>query len=96
VLDPKLLDEVTQRFARLLPTGAHEMQHEIEKNLRAVLNHTFAKLDLVTREEFEVQQELLVRTRSKLTTLENRIAELEAQGSEPVTLARQDEEHSAS
>jgi BMFP domain-containing protein YqiC len=51
---------------------------DVEKNLRALLASVFAKLDLVTREEFDVQREVLGRTREKLTALEARVAELEA------------------
>ena len=50
---------------------------DVEKNLRALLSATFAKLDLVTREEFDVQREVLLRAREKLTQLETRLAELE-------------------
>ena len=49
----------------------------IEKNLRALLSGAFAKLDLVTREEFDVQREVLLRAREKITTLEARLAALE-------------------
>jgi hypothetical protein len=52
---------------------------DLEKNLRAALAGLFAKLDLVTREEFDVQREVLSRTREKLGALEKRVAELEAQ-----------------
>ena len=52
---------------------------DIEKNVRALLAQGFAKLDLVTREEFDVQTQLLERTREKLAALEVRVAELEAQ-----------------
>ncbi len=77
MLNPKLLDELSARAASLLaatPAG------DIEKNLRAVMASLFAKLDLVTREEFDVQREVLARTREKLTQLEARVAELEARG----------------
>ncbi len=50
---------------------------DVEKNLRALLSATFAKLDLVTREEFDVQREVLLRAREKITQLETRLAELE-------------------
>ncbi len=50
-----------------------------EKNAKAMLNQGFSKLDLVTREEFEVQCEVLAKTRAKLELLEARVAELEAQ-----------------
>ncbi len=75
MLNPKLLDEMSARVSALLaasPAG------DIEKNLRALLSSVFAKLDLVTREEFDVQREVLGRTREKLTALEARVAELEA------------------
>jgi len=75
MLNPKLLDEMSARVSSLLaatPAG------DIEKNLRAALAGVFAKLDLVTREEFDVQREVLARTRAKLEALEARAAELEA------------------
>jgi BMFP domain-containing protein YqiC len=75
MLNPKLLDELSSRVTSLLastPAG------DIEKNLRAALGSLFAKLDLVTREEFDVQREVLARTRAKLQALEARVAELEA------------------
>ena len=50
---------------------------DVEKNLRALLSSTFSRLDLVTREEFDVQREVLVRSREKITQLEARISELE-------------------
>ncbi len=75
MLNPKLLDEMSSRVSSLLastPAG------DIEKNLRAALGSLFAKLDLVTRAEFDVQREVLARTRAKLQALEARVAELEA------------------
>jgi BMFP domain-containing protein YqiC len=51
---------------------------EIEGNLKALLNQGFAKLELVTRAEFDVQKEVLARTRAKLTDLENRLRALES------------------
>ena len=75
MLNPTLLDEMSARVSSLLaatPAG------DIEKNLRAALAGVFAKLDLVTREEFDVQREVLGRTRAKLELLEKRVAELEA------------------
>ena len=75
MLNPKLLDEMSARVSSLLastPAG------EVEKNMRAALAGLFAKLDLVTREEFDVQREVLTRTREKLVALEARVVELEA------------------
>ena len=75
MLNPKLLDEMSSQMSSLL---ANTPAGEVEKNLRAALASLFAKLDLVTREEFDVQREVLVRTRAKLQALEARVAELEA------------------
>ena len=75
MLNPKLLDEMSARVSSLLaatPAG------DVEKNMRAALAGLFAKLDLVTREEFDVQREVLLRTREKLAALEARVSELEA------------------
>jgi ubiquinone biosynthesis accessory factor UbiK len=72
----KLFDEFSRKFSELV---AQSPLQDIEKNSRALLAQMFSKLDLVTREEFDVQQQLLVRTREKLTALEARIAELEKQ-----------------
>jgi len=75
MLNPKLLDEMSARVSSLLsgtPAG------DLEKNLRAALSGLFAKLDLVTREEFDVQRQVLARAREKLAALEKRVAELEA------------------
>ncbi|RMD68757.1 MAG: accessory factor UbiK family protein [Gammaproteobacteria bacterium] len=77
MLDPKSLDQLTQRISQLLPPGAKELQQDFEKNLKALLMSTFEKLDLVTREEFDVQTEVLARTRAKLEMLETRVAHLE-------------------
>ena len=75
MLNPKLLDEMSSRVSSLL---ASTPAADVEKNLRTALAGLFARLDLVTREEFDVQREVLARTRAKLQALESRIAELEA------------------
>ena len=75
MLNPKLFEEVSSRIAAAMassPIG------DVEKNTRALLASFFAKLDLVTREEFDVQREVLTRTCEKLAALERRVAELEA------------------
>lgn len=74
MLDPKFLDDLAARLADLAACGPGP---ELEKNARALLNGFFARLDFVSREEFEVQREVLARTRAKLEALEARLAELE-------------------
>lgn len=75
MLNPKLFEDFSARIAQVM---AATPAAEVEKNLRALLASLFARLDLVTREEFDVQREVLSRTREKLAALEARVAELEA------------------
>jgi ubiquinone biosynthesis accessory factor UbiK len=78
MIDPKIIEDLTKRLADLVPEGARTLQHDLEKNFRASLNSTFSRLDLVTREELEVQQAVLAKTREKIEYLEARVRELEA------------------
>lgn len=77
MIDPKIIDDLSRRFVEAMPPGLRQLQTEFEKNLHAVMQTAFAKMDLVTREEFDVQQGVLARTRVKLETLEKQVAELE-------------------
>ncbi|HEX4523682.1 MAG TPA: accessory factor UbiK family protein [Casimicrobiaceae bacterium] len=75
MLDSKILDDLSARVAAAF---AASPARDVEKNLKAVLSGALTKLDLVTREEFDVQARVLLRTREKLEALEARVAELEA------------------
>ena len=77
-----ILDDIAKRLAAVVPSGAQELKSDLEKNFRSVLQANLGKLDLVTREEFEVQAQVLARTRQKLEALEKRLAELEGGGEE--------------
>jgi len=77
MLDPKLFDDIARRLADAVPSGVREIQKDMEKNLRAVLQASLSKLDLVTREEFDVQTRVLARTREKLDKLEKTLKALE-------------------
>lgn len=79
MIDPKIFDDLAKRFAETLPASLRQMQGDMEKNVHVMLQAAFAKMDLVTREEFDVQQGVLARTRAKLEVLEKQVAELEAQ-----------------
>jgi BMFP domain-containing protein YqiC len=79
MIDPKILDDLAKRFAETMPAGVRQMQTDLEKNFHATLQSVFAKMDLVTREEFDVQQGVLARTRAKLEDLENQVTTLEAE-----------------
>lgn len=77
MIDPKILDDLAKRLADAVPSGIRDLQRDLEKNFRAVLQGAFAKLDLVTREEFDVQTAVLNRTRTKLDALEQQVADME-------------------
>lgn len=78
MFDPKALDDIASRLANAVPPGLNNLKDDMEKNFRAVLQTALGKLDLVTREEFEVQKGVLAKTRAKLETLEQQVAEIEA------------------
>lgn len=70
----RLVDEVGERLRQVLEASPAK---DLERNVRAVLSSVFSRLDLVTREEFDVQREVLLRTRERLNELERKVAELE-------------------
>ena len=74
MLNAKLIDDITAKISEIIAASPAK---DIEKNLRALMTAAFAKMDLVTREEFDVQVELLKRTREKLDELERRAGEIE-------------------
>ncbi len=77
VLDPKIFDEFSKRLADAVPDSARLLQQDVEKNLRAIVSSTFGRLELVSREEFEVQKGVLERTRRKVEALEKQVTALE-------------------
>ncbi len=79
MIDPKHLDDLARKVAGSLPSGLRVLKEDIERNLRAALEAALAKMDLVTREEFDVQSAVLARTREKLQRLEVQVGELERQ-----------------
>ena len=78
MIDLSHIDELARRLSNLVPPGLREGE-ELQENFKAVLQSGLAKLDLVTREEFDVQRAVLLRTREKLESLERALADLEAQ-----------------
>ena len=77
MINTKFIDDLARQISRSIPTGVKTLQEDVEKNVRNLLQGTFARLDLVTREEFDVQSRVLARTREKLEQLERQVAELE-------------------
>ncbi len=77
MLDTKFIDELARQISDSIPAGVKGVQQDLQKNIHTLLQGTLAKLDLVTREEFDTQTQVLLRTREKLEQLEKTIAELE-------------------
>lgn len=72
------IDELARRLADAVPQSLRSVKDDLEKNFRSVLRSGLGKLDLVTREEFEVQEAVLARTREKLEALEERLKSMES------------------
>jgi ubiquinone biosynthesis accessory factor UbiK len=77
--DPRLIDDLARRLAGSVPESVSALRRDLEQNFKGVLSGGLAKLDLVTREEFDVQAAVLKRTRAKLAALEKRLVALEGQ-----------------
>ena len=75
--DPKSLDDLARRLADAVPPGLTALKNDLEQNFKAVLQSGLTKLDLVSRQEFDVQAGVLRRSRERLEELEARIAALE-------------------
>ncbi|MFZ2300284.1 MAG: accessory factor UbiK family protein [Gallionella sp.] len=80
MLNAKIFDDLSAKLSEVMKSSPAK---DIEKNVRALLMQGFAKLDLITREEFDIQAQVLARTREHLTALEARVAALEAQRKQP-------------
>ena len=74
---PRSLDDLVRRISAVLPEGVSQINDEVRKNLKEVLSASLSRMDLVSREEFEVQSAVLARTREKLERLEAQVAALE-------------------
>jgi BMFP domain-containing protein YqiC len=76
-MSDKSIEDLARRLAEAVPEGLRSVRKDLEENFQSVLKSGLGKLDLVTREEFEVQEAVLARTREKLEALEARLKELE-------------------
>ena len=83
MIDLKAIDDLARRVSELVPPGMRAAGDELQQNVKATLQAGLAKLDLVTREEFEVQRAVLLRTREKLDALERTLQVLEARLATP-------------
>ena len=71
------IENIARKLAEAVPEGLRSVREDLENNFRSVLSASLSKLDLVTREEFEVQEAVLAKTRQKLEALEARLKEME-------------------
>jgi BMFP domain-containing protein YqiC len=71
------IEDIARKLAEAVPEGLRSVREDLENNFRSVLRASLARLDLVTREEFEVQEAVLAKTREKLEALEARLEKME-------------------
>ena len=83
MIDLKAIDDLARRLSDLVPPGLKDARADIELNMKSTLQAGLAKLDLVTREEFDVQRAVLLRTREKIDALERAVEILEARLATP-------------
>ena len=77
MFDPRRFDDLARRIQASLPPGLDEVREDVTRNIRAIIAAGIARMDLVEREEFDVQSAVLARTREKIETLERRVQQLE-------------------
>jgi ubiquinone biosynthesis accessory factor UbiK len=82
MIDPKMFDDLARRITEGMPASVRAFQKDVERQVRSTLHQGFERMDLVTREDFDVQAAVLERTRAQLRDLEARIAALE--GAPPI------------
>lgn len=78
MIDPKKIEQIARQVHESMPKGLRDLGEDVEKKIRQVLQSQLTRLDLVSREEFDVQTQVLLRTREKLALLEQRISDLES------------------
>ncbi|UDG79736.1 ubiquinone biosynthesis accessory factor UbiK [Candidatus Steffania adelgidicola] len=78
MIDPKKLKQLAHQVQESLPQGIRHLGDDVEKKIRQVLQNQFARMDLVSREEFDMQTQMLLHTREKLNQLELRLNSLES------------------
>lgn len=80
MVTPQQLEDLARKFGQTIPPGLKSLRGELEDNFRAVLRANLERFDLVSRERFDIQAELLARTQKKLAALEQRLKALEERG----------------
>lgn len=77
MFDPKKLEQIAKQIHDSMPTSVKELGADVDQKVRQVIQGQLNKLDVVSREEFDVQTQVLMRTREKLTAMEQKLTELE-------------------
>ena len=85
MIDTKKIEQIARQVHEAMPKGIREFGDDVEKKIRQVLQAQLTRMDLVNREEFDVQTQVLLRTREKLAALEQRLAQLESQSASAPT-----------
>lgn len=78
MINAKKIEDIAKQVSEAIPPGLKNIANDIEDKTKVVLQNKLAQLDVVTREEFDVQTQVLIKTREKLAALEAKMAELEA------------------
>ncbi|MCS3431367.1 ubiquinone biosynthesis accessory factor UbiK [Klebsiella sp. BIGb0407] len=78
MIDPKKIEQIARQVHESMPKGIRDLGDDVEKKVRQVIQSQLTRLDMVSREEFDVQTQVLLRTREKLALLEQRLNELES------------------
>ena len=89
MIDPKKIEQIARQVHESMPKGLRDLGEDVEKKIRQVLQSQLTRLDLVSREEFDVQTQVLLRTREKLALLEQRISDLESRVAAPTVEEKQ-------
>jgi len=89
MFDPKQFDDLAKKLFASLPGSFQNFENEIQQKFKEILQATFARMDLVTREEFDIQMKVLARTREKLDALQKQVDALLVQKSAKKTDERQ-------
>lgn len=82
MFNPKKLEEIAKQVSDVMPAGVKSLGEEVDRKIKQVLQAQLGKLDMVSREEFDVQTHVLLRTREKLSELEKKLELLEEQNTE--------------
>ncbi|SFD22752.1 ubiquinone biosynthesis accessory factor UbiK [Pseudoalteromonas denitrificans] len=78
MIDPKKIEEIAKQISQSMPQGVKNIAETVENKTKQVLQNKLSQMDFVSREEFDIQTQVLIRTREKLTALEEKVTQLEA------------------